>query len=187
MATGPVDGPELSESLRGFARLWWLVLLAGALGVVAGVVVLVVPDIGLVTLAVVSGTFLLVDGIFELIASLGPHMEHRGLLALTGIVTAIIGILLVRHPIEGVVATALLLGFWLLALGIIRFIEGFSAEHRGWALAVAAVEVVAGVVIATVPGIAVATLALLVGFAFILRGAAMCGLGWSLRELRAAA
>jgi uncharacterized membrane protein HdeD (DUF308 family) len=184
MAAYAGRSPDLAESFRGFTRLWWLVVLLGALGIAAGVVVLVVPDIGLKTLAVVSGVFLLVDGIFELAASLDRGTENRGMLALIGVLTAIIGILLVRHPIAGVVATALLLGFWLLALGIIRFAEAFG-ERSGWTLLVAAIEVIAGIVIVASPDIGVATLAALVGLAFILRGVAMAALGWTLRSLRA--
>jgi uncharacterized membrane protein HdeD (DUF308 family) len=171
--------------LRGVAAVWWLLVLVGVLGIAAGVVILVVPAIGLVTLAVVAGIFLLIDGAFELLASLLGGVPERGLLALVGVVTAIIGILLVRHPIAGVVATALLLGFWLIAFGIIRVVEWFSGEEREWpSLLVAVVEIVAGIVIASVADIAVATLAALVGIAFIVRGLATCWLAWNLRTLR---
>jgi uncharacterized membrane protein HdeD (DUF308 family) len=173
------------DAERGLERIWWLVLLLGLAGIAAGVIVLAVPGIGLVTLAVVSGIFLLVDGILELLGSLLGRVEERGLLALIGVITAIIGVLLVRHPIAGVVTVALLLGFWLLTFGIVRLVASFSAERRGWPLVLAVVEIVAGIVIVAVPDIAVATLAVFVGVAFILRGLTMCVLGWTLRKLGA--
>jgi uncharacterized membrane protein HdeD (DUF308 family) len=112
-------------------------------------------------------------------------MEHRGLLALMGVISAVAGVLLVRHPIAGVVAIALLLGLWLISFGIVRLIEAFDdEEHRVWSVLLALVEIAAGIVIVAVPDIGVGALALLTGLAFIFRGLAMCGLGWALRGAR---
>jgi uncharacterized membrane protein HdeD (DUF308 family) len=186
MAVDSGAAPDLADAFRGLTKVWWLLVLAGLLGIAAGIIVLVVPSIGLVTLAVVSGIFLLLDGIMEIAASIGTAIEHRGMLAITGVITAVVGVLLVRHPISGVVAIALLLGFWLLTLGIVRLFDAFSAENRLWALILSAIEIVAGIVIVASPGIGVATLAILVGISFILRGLALAGVGWTLRKLRAA-
>ena len=46
---------------------WWLLLLVGALSVVAGVILLFKPSDSLATLAVIAGIFLLLDGILELV------------------------------------------------------------------------------------------------------------------------
>jgi uncharacterized membrane protein HdeD (DUF308 family) len=70
--------PEPLRPVRGFTKLWWLVIAVGLLGVVAGVVVLAIPDIGLATLAVVAGIFLLADGIVEVVAALGPGWSTAG-------------------------------------------------------------------------------------------------------------
>jgi uncharacterized membrane protein HdeD (DUF308 family) len=171
------------DTFRGFAGVWWIVLLLGALGVVAGLVVLVQPDIGLATLAVISGVFLLVDGVFE-VASSFSAVANRGLVALLGVLSVIAGIILVRHPIAGVVAIALLLGIWLITFGIVRLIEAVESEaRRGWSVVVAALELIAGIVIVSIPSIGVATLAVLIGITFILRGLGMCLVAWGLRGL----
>jgi hypothetical protein len=60
--------PELGEVTWG----WWLLVLVGVLGVVAGVIILAKPGSSLQTLAVIAGIFLLVDGIFELAAAFMP-------------------------------------------------------------------------------------------------------------------
>jgi uncharacterized membrane protein HdeD (DUF308 family) len=176
---------DLLEGLRRAASAWWLLLLVGLLCIAAGVIVLAEPGISLATLAVVAGIFLLVDGVFEIMASLSKTTEHRGLLALLGVLSVLVGIVLVRDPIRGVVAIALLLGIWLVGFGLVRFITVFAErEHRGWNVLVAIVEVIAGTVIVSAPGIGVATLALFVGIAFILRGIAISALAWAIHALK---
>jgi uncharacterized membrane protein HdeD (DUF308 family) len=164
---------------------WWLILLAGLLSVVAGVIVLFKPGDSLGTLAVIAGIFLLVDGILELIESFMRSTPHRGLVALLGVVTAIVGVLLIRHPISGVAAIALLIGLWLIVVGVIRFATAFEEPtHRGWHAFAGVLELIAGIVIVANPYIGFATLAILVGVGFILNGIGMTALGWSLHTIR---
>ena len=164
---------------------WWLLLLVGALSIAAGITILIKPGDSLATLAVIAGIFLLLDGILELAASLMGATPSRGSLALLGALTAIVGVLLIRHPIQGIAAIALLIGIWLIAVGVIRIIAAFDLyENRGWNIFAGAVELLAGIVIVSDPNIGFATLALFVGIAFIVNGMGMFGVGWSLRRLR---
>lgn len=166
---------------------WWLLLLVGLLSVVAGVIILFKPSDSLETLAVIAGIFLLVDGLVELADSLMRSTRNRGLVALTGVLSAIVGVLLIRHPIRGVAAIALLIGIWLIAVGVIRLATAIDDyENRGWHALAGAVELIAGIVIVASPDIGFATLALLVGLAFLVNGIAMAVLGWELHEVRTA-
>lgn len=85
-AAGP--GSDLSRLLSR----WWLVALLGVLSIAAGIIVLAWPGITLVTLAWVSGIFLLVDGVLELAAVLRHRTESRGMLALLGALSIIAGL-----------------------------------------------------------------------------------------------
>jgi uncharacterized membrane protein HdeD (DUF308 family) len=164
---------------------WWLVLLVGLLSVVAGIVVLFKPGESLATLAVISGIFLLVDGILELASSFMRRTRNRGLVALFGVLTAIVGVLLIRHPVAGVAFVALLIGIWLITAGVIRVVLAFEEpEHRAWHALAGVVEILAGIVIVSTPEIGFATLAILVGVGFILNGFAMCALGWGMHDVR---
>lgn len=175
-----VDVPTIGE----LAGAWWLVLLAGVGGLVAGIVILALPGISLLTLAVVSGVFLLVDGAFELVGAFSRSTTHRGLTALVGALSAIAGILLIRHPVLGVTAIALLVGIWLVTFGIVRLVDlGDVREHRVWWIVVAILEIAAGIAIVAVPGIGVATLALLVGISFLVRGGVLAATGWAVRNV----
>ena len=165
---------------------WWLVLLVGLASIAAGAIILFKPGDSLATLAVIAGVFLLLDGILQLVNSFMRSTHNRGQVALIGVLSAIVGVLLIRHPIGGVAAVALLIGIWLIAVGVLRFATAFSEDEnrRGWHALAGIVELVAGIAIVANPDIGYATLALLVGLGFLLNGIAMAVLGWGLREAR---
>jgi uncharacterized membrane protein HdeD (DUF308 family) len=176
---------EPPNALKELSRAWWLLLLLGVMFVVAGVIVLAQPDISIATLAVIAGIFLLIDGIYDVIVAIADRGEGRGLVALVGVVSAIAGIILIRHPIESVVAIALLVGIWLVVVGIVRLMRAFVlAYNRGWNLLVAVVEIIAGIVIVSSPDIGVTTLAIFIGIAFLLRGFGLCAAAWVLRQVK---
>jgi uncharacterized membrane protein HdeD (DUF308 family) len=54
-----------------------------------------------------------------------------------GVLGTVIGILLIRHPIHGVLAIALLVGIWLVAIGVLRLVWALALQHRLWSIAVA--------------------------------------------------
>ncbi len=179
------DQTAFRQQVREYTWAWWLLLLVGLIGIAAGVVVLAKPGNSLAALAVISGCFLLVDGIFEVLYSLSRTASSRGLVALLGVVSVILGVLLIRHPIKGVTAVALLIGIWLIAIGTVRFVAAFEVrEHRVWNLLAAAIEVVAGIVIVSDPRVGYATLAILVGISFIANGIGMVALGWLMHGVR---
>lgn len=173
------------EEVKELTWGWWLVVLVGLLSSVAGIIILFKPGNSLATLAVIAGIFLLVDGILELASSFMRSTVNRGLVALFGVLTAVVGVLLIRHPIGGVAAIALLIGLWLIAVGVIRFVTAFEEyQHRAWHAFAGLLELIAGIVIVANPDIGFATLAILVGIGFILNGIGMTALGWGMRGLR---
>ena len=176
------------EEIQEVTWGWWLVVLIGLVSVVIGVIVLLKPSNSLAALAVITGIFVLIFGIMEVISALFIQTVNRGLGTLIGVLSAIVGILLIRHPVKGVTLVALLLGIWLVAVGAIRLVAAFdSDEHRVWRFVLAIIEVVAGIVIVASPDIGYATLALLVGISLIANGVAMVLLGWTMHSVRRAA
>jgi len=176
--------PE-SGQLQTIASLWWLTAALGVLSVIAGVIVLLKPSNSLATIAVVIGIFAVIDGIVHLVRAIGGDTDSRGLTVLAGIVSLVIGVLLIRHPIHGVTAVVLLVGIWLIVMGAIRLVLVFDMKgDRGWRALVAGVELIAGIVIVASPKIGIATLAIILGVSLIANGIAMTAAGFILHRAR---
>ena len=172
------------DEIRDLTVGWWLLAGTGLLGVAAGVIVLTKPSDSLTTLTVIAGIFVLIEGIAELVASFSRDTQYRGLAAIMGVLSLVIGILLIRHPVGGVQAVVVLVGIWLVAVGAVRVVGAFESEHRVRHFIVAALEIAAGIVIVSSPSIGYATLALLVGISFIVNGLGLFVLGWAMHGLR---
>ncbi len=184
--------PELNDSeesvlagLRGIAGLWWLTAGIGLLSISAGIVVLIKPGGSLKTIAVITGVFILIDGIVALLAALSHSTASRGLAALIGALDLVVGVFLIRDPVRGVLVIALFVGIWLIATGALRFVLAFDVQgDRVWRLLVAAGEMTAGIVIVVWPKVGLATLALLIGISLIVNGISFTALGFALRSIR---
>jgi uncharacterized membrane protein HdeD (DUF308 family) len=182
-----MDTIQPDAAVRYVKALWWLLLVTGVLSIVVGIIVLVQPGISLATLAVITGIFFVADGIIEIASAAMGDTANRALPGILGVVSAIAGVILIRHPTSAVVAIALLLGLWLITVGIVRFMRALEdPERRTLTMVVAAIEVIAGVVIVSSPDIGVATLAVVVAISFIVRGLVLCGIAWATRALTSA-
>jgi uncharacterized membrane protein HdeD (DUF308 family) len=170
------------DEIRELTWAWRLLTALGALSVIVGVIVLVKPSHSLATLAVITGVFVLIDSIAELAIAL--FGERSGIAAVLGVLGIVVGILLIRHPTKAVTAIAILIGIWLVALGVIRLVTALSLRRGAWSIVAGIVEIIAGIAIVSSPHIGYATLALLVGIAFILNGIAFLTLGWAMHGLR---
>jgi uncharacterized membrane protein HdeD (DUF308 family) len=173
------------DDVRTLARSWWIAVGLGVLSIVAGALVLARPDHSLRALAVIMGIFILIDGVVELYWAFVDGVENTATAALLGILNVVVGVLLIRHPISGVQAVALLIGIWLIAVGVFRAVVAVGAPGgRIGRLLIAGVEILAGIVIVASPDIGYATLTVLVGVSFIANGIAMIAAGVLLRMLK---
>jgi len=164
---------------------WWLLVVLGSVCAVAGIVLIARPSDSLEALAVIVGIFMFIDGLIELGVAVFGHAESRFLVALVGVLNTVVGVALVRHPISGVTFVALLVGIWLVAIGLVRFVAAFEdAEHRLRHLVVAVVEVVGGIVVLAQPHIGYTALAIIVGLTLLIRGVAIIALGWAMHVVR---
>ncbi len=161
---------------------WWTWAVAGLVTIGVGVVVMFKPGQSLKALAVIAGIYFLFDAVVALIGALRDE-EGRPMAVLHGVLGLVVGLLLVRHPLQSVEAIALLIGIWLLAVGSVGFVAGFQLrQHRVWHMAVALIQLLAGIVIVANPTIGYSALALIAGIALILQGLGMLVLAWSLRH-----
>lgn len=181
MAEVEIRGRRAADAGRG----WWLFVVIGIASLVAGVIIVLKPSQSLATLAVVIGIFLLLDGILELVESIGHSAENRGLAAIIGVLGIVVGILLIRHPTHAVTAIGLLIGIWLVAAGVLRLLRAVVlGALRLWGVVISLLEIAVGIAIVSQPHIGYATLAVLLGIWLIINGVGTTALGIAVRRMR---
>lgn len=175
---------NVNDALKEFRSLWWLFVLFGVVTVAAGIILIVWPGPSLVTVAVIIGIFLLVDGVIDVILSITGKGEGRGLVAVLGVLSIIAGLIMIKHPFSALAVLVIIVGIWFIVAGVVRFVAAFSGdEGRGTNIAVGLLDVLAGIVVLAWPDLSLKTLAVLAGIVFVIRGIAFIWGGWQVRKL----
>jgi len=183
--TAGLTEPPADYAARALTWSAWLLGIMALLTLAFGVVILVEPSITLSTLAVLVGIYLLVSGVIDLAWAIFGSHESRGLVAVFGVISVVLGVLLIRHPTHAVSAVGLLIGLWLLAAGLLRLVRTFfEPGNRIWSFVLAVVESGFGVVIVSDPNIGVKTLALIIGIALIVTAISMGLMVWAILAVR---
>jgi len=112
---------------RGADR-WWLLLLHGIVGIGAGVVTLLWPGITALSLLLVIAAWALVGGAFQVAAAIRLRKVITGewLLALSGVLSVALGVLLVLFPGPGALALVIWIGAYAFVFGILLLVLGFK-------------------------------------------------------------
>jgi uncharacterized membrane protein HdeD (DUF308 family) len=99
----------------------WLVALSGVFSIAAGVVALVWPGITVLALTLLVGAWALVTGLSEIVTvvRLRRVLDHKVFLAVTGVLSVIVGVLLVWHPLSGALGIAILVGSYAVVYGVL--------------------------------------------------------------------
>jgi uncharacterized membrane protein HdeD (DUF308 family) len=113
-------GLVIMSFLTGKWSGFLLSLAAGILSIIAGIDMLSFPLAGAVTITVILATILLVAGIFRSIAAISMRFPNWGWALFSGIVTAVLGLVLMRN---WQTASLWFLGF---AIGIELIFHGIS-------------------------------------------------------------
>jgi len=168
-----------------FKWLSYGVLFIGALTLALGVFLVIDSEETLKVITTVIGIFLLVDGVIAILGSILGRVESRGMLAVVGILAAIAGLILIKKPSETVEFLVLVVGVMLVVGGVVRFLVAFGAGkgERAGSYAVAAIDLIAGIVILSWPGPSVKTFCVILGIVFIVRGLIYLWAGWQLHRI----
>jgi uncharacterized membrane protein HdeD (DUF308 family) len=174
--------PEPLADLRGAG---WLVMVAGAISIVAGLLAIAYPDITLLALALFAGVNIIVLSALSLVDAFSAAADSgaRMLSALLGILGLIAGLVILRRPGETLLALLLVLGIWLVVHGVAGFFMAlYESRDRAARMLVAIADLALGVLILSLPDLSLRTVAVLAGIGFILRGALALYAGWQLRK-----
>jgi uncharacterized membrane protein HdeD (DUF308 family) len=121
----------LVESLVLRWRRWRLLLLAGLIGVAAGVLILVWPRVTALVLVYAIGAWALAAGVLELVASIRfrEGFNREWLLTLVGVVSTLFGLALLIWPRACAVCLVALVAVYAIAGGVALVWFGFHVRR----------------------------------------------------------
>jgi uncharacterized membrane protein HdeD (DUF308 family) len=116
--TRPLDGGRRSTNL-----------VAGLLGIVAGIVLLAWPDRGLYTLGVFVGIWVVSSGLLHIVGAIvNRHVPYWWLVLLLGVIEVPIGIWALRRPGLTLAVIVTLTGAWAVVTGIWQIVIAFEVR-----------------------------------------------------------
>jgi uncharacterized membrane protein HdeD (DUF308 family) len=131
-----VDGAAMLIALvRGdpvARRSAWTVGIMGVLGIVAGIVAFLWPEITALSLLFLTAAWAIVMGAFQVVAAISLRKEIEGelWLALGGIISIVFGAFLVISPGAGLLSLTWLVGLWAIVFGIANLVLGWRLRER---------------------------------------------------------
>jgi uncharacterized membrane protein HdeD (DUF308 family) len=148
------------QAAQDLARNWWVLLLNGALLVVAGFLIFSI-DWTISSLAAFIGALFIFQGVMEALTT-GIDARVRRANVVTGLLSIATGVLIIVWPSPGLLAVAIILGAWLVVMGTIALSGAFAARRiipDWWLLVLLGLaEVALGVLALANPGATLAAL-----------------------------
>jgi uncharacterized membrane protein HdeD (DUF308 family) len=167
------------------AASWLATLILGVLTLILGIIVSFHPSGSLNVIAVLIGILMILSGIFHLIRVFDRDERHRIWAGLAGLLSIVIGVILIRHLHLTVALIGLIIGITWIVQGLTALIGGLAGgvqEGRAWWIAFGVISVIAGIVVVSAPVTSVNALAVLLGIWFIIMGIFEIVAGFLLRR-----
>jgi len=119
------------------ARSRWALMIAGFVGIAAGLVTIASPGIGVVVLLWVVAAWAIGRGIFQIIAALELRrlIDGEWLMIVSGALSVVFGITMIVEPIFGLRTLAYLIGLYASAVGLLEIALAFRVRRFGMAFA----------------------------------------------------
>lgn len=179
MTTTAID--DLHKTIRDTVRLHsGLFLAQGIIMILLGIAAVVWPLVSSLAVSLYIGWLFVFSGIMALgMMFMAPRMSGFFWSLLTGALSLFAGVLLLWHPVQGVVTLTLVLAAFFVAEGVFQIAAAFAGkgafpESWGWMLFSGVVDLIlAGLIVAGWPGSAAWALGVVVGVNLISSGVAI--------------
>jgi uncharacterized membrane protein HdeD (DUF308 family) len=101
--------------------VWWTMVVLGLIAIAAAIIAFAWPAITLVAFLAIIAVSAIVRGVFEIAAAirLRKEIDDEWILGLSGFLSILFGALILYRPDAGLIAMALLIGAYMMALGIL--------------------------------------------------------------------
>ena len=191
MSTNQAASPiEMQRALaNAIYEHWGLFLTEGIILVILGLIAILLPPLATITFTIIIGWLFLISGIVGLVTTFMMRQAPGFWWSLlSGILGVAAGIVLLIWPISGAVSLTLLLSAFFIVEGVASIM--YAIDHRnqltgrwGWMLLSGVVDLIlAGIIVAGLPGTAAWALGLLVGINMLFGGTAMIGMALAARH-----
>ncbi len=181
--------PDSLEPLRRMGRWWGLLLIFGLLTLALGIAITFRPGGTVRVLAIIFGIWLLVLGVFWIILAIADRGEGGGsrmALVFLGLLSILIGLLVLHHPFETVAVVGFIIGvFWVVG-GVALLIAGLSPEAEGRRtrlIVLGLIYAITGIICLVYPGLSLTILAVILGIGLIVSAIVDVALAFQLRRL----
>ena len=116
---------------RGRDRSWWLAILEGIVGIIAGVIALLFPVYAAEALVLIIGVWAIITGIFEIVAAVRLREQITGELwmGLAGLASILYGVVLFLFPGAGVLSLVWLIGGFAIVFGVFLVALGWRLRR----------------------------------------------------------
>ncbi len=178
----------MREAMRQTVRrhsLWYLV--QGGLMMLGGVLALIYPVLSSTTAILVLGWILILNGVVQAFSVIGARqVPHFWLQLVSVVLSIIVGLLILRHPGDGLLTVTLLLIVFFMVEGISKLIFSLTIRpfpNWGWVLGSGILGILLAFILwGMLPVTGVWFLGVLVGIQLIGEGAALAYLAWQVRQ-----
>ncbi|MBS0528655.1 MAG: HdeD family acid-resistance protein [Proteobacteria bacterium] len=190
MTVPPQDIANLQSKMSAAVRQHWKAFLfEGILLVILGLAAMIVPPLASLAVTIFLGWMFLISGVAGLAVTFWARQMPGFWWSLISAALAIgAGVVLLMRPVQGTLTLTIVVGAYFLAEGVATIM--YSLEHRrelserwGWMLTAGLMDiVVAGFIIAGLPGSALWAIGLLVGINLMFGGATLIGMALAARK-----
>ena len=176
-------GPTLS-------RNWGAVAVRGICGLIFGLIAFLFPGAALLSMVVLFAIYLLIDGIFAIVAAVraGTRDQRWGYLTIEGIIGILAGIAALIWPGITVLVFVGLVAAWALVTGFLelRAAVNLTKEHgRGWLILGGIASIVLGILLIIAPMLGAVVLTWWLGAYATVFGASLLVMAFRLRKQNA--
>lgn len=154
-------------------------VIASAISAIAlGVAALIWPGATLVTVALLFGAYLVVSGIFRLVIAFTSNSLSTGvrwLVGILGVLIIVAGVIALNNLAQSLLVLAFVIGFGWIFDGVAAIaggITGRTALPRWLAIVSSLISIIGGIVVFTLPGLAIVTFVIFGGWILIAIGIA---------------
>jgi uncharacterized membrane protein HdeD (DUF308 family) len=173
------------DAAKQVARNWWVLLLSGVVGIVAGFLIFSI-DWTIRDLATFIGALFIFQGVAEALTT-GIDARVRQANVIAGLLSIATGILIIVWPEPGLLAVAIVLGGWLIVMGTLAITGAVAAREvlpNWWLLLIIGLlEIPLGVLALANPGATLAALITVAGIWAIAIGVMRVVLAFEVKRL----